>query len=230
MTTRLSHPLLHIEMTTDDLEGAYQLLNGLFNAEKIEETFIMGSMDKIGFKLELAEQPWKDEPAKPFMFPAYTRPRPKTDERVSRLLYARVMVPDVEETCALLRRVFMLDDIRERYNKTEDGPFSKIIDIKLGGVVLRFCQPRDNGNDWDKYLKERGPGVTGLAFSVNELAKTLKTIGNAEISGLSAVPLDWDPLIGTEDTPDQMQMLYTINTAAKIGFDLEIWAENRSII
>jgi len=176
--------------------------------------YIMSTMERIGFHLELAEAAWKKEPDRPVLYPAYRQPRPQTDEKVSPLLHIGVVVRDAEDTCQFLHKVFGT----EKLGKEAASPSAKVISVKLGNVVLQYYQPEAGERFLYQHLKDKGPGVHHLAFfveSVNEIVNSIEAQGGGKVP---VSTLNSDLLPGFESLKANDQPVYMINTMDMLGF------------
>jgi catechol 2,3-dioxygenase-like lactoylglutathione lyase family enzyme len=98
-----------------------------------QPVYMVGSREKIGFHLELAESPLREPPE-----PA--GPREIVGD-VSPLLHVEIVVRDVEESCRFLHEVFGAEQTERAFASFLDSPFMKIRHVLLGDVVLQLCQP-----------------------------------------------------------------------------------------
>ncbi len=101
----------------------------------VPPVYMMNTMDKIGFHLELSESPLKQapEPSK------YATGADELIGNVSPMLHIELTVNDAEETYRFLHKVFGSEKVELEFANFLDSPFMKIIHLNLGDVVLQYC-------------------------------------------------------------------------------------------
>jgi catechol 2,3-dioxygenase-like lactoylglutathione lyase family enzyme len=175
---------------------------------------MVGSMEKVGFHLELAESPLR-EPPEP------VGPREAVGA-VSPLLHVEIVVRDVEETCRFLHEVFGAERVEEEFASFLDGSFMKVVHVLLGDVVLQLCQPLVQAGSWYEQLRDRGPGVHNITFLVDDLPKVAEAMEREGATPLFTFPLDWGQLVGAENVRPNVPNVHMMNTRQKLGFHLEL--------
>jgi catechol 2,3-dioxygenase-like lactoylglutathione lyase family enzyme len=175
---------------------------------------MVGSMEKLGFHLELAESPLKEPPE-----PAGPR---AVVGRVSPLLHVEIVVRDVEETCRFLHAVFGAERVEEEFASFLDSSFMKIAHVLLGDVVLQLCQPLVEGGSWYEQLRDHGPGVHNITFIVDDLPEVAAAMERSGVTPLLTFPLDWGRLVGAENVRPDVPNVHMMDTMKKLGFHLEL--------
>jgi len=183
--------------------------------------YMIDTMDKIGFHLEMTESPLKAPPSgdPPTKYPT------GEDEligRVSPMLHIELTVPDIEETCRLLNVVFGSERVEKRFADFLDSEFMHIVHVNLGNVVLQYCQPIAEMGSWYEQLKSKGPGIHNITFIVEDMDDTMASIEQAGARDLFAFPLDWGKLVGEENLKADVKPVHMVDTMDLLGFHLEL--------
>lgn len=189
--------------------------------------YIMGTMEKIGFHLELAEAAWKEEPVSPVIFPAYRHPRPETREKVSPLIHIGVVVRDVEDTYQFLNKVFDSKKLVKEFTGSFENPLMKIIHVKLGNVILQYMNPMEKKGPLYQFLQDKGPGVHHLAFFTENVDEIIRGIKNQGIGESLVSPWDGGWLSGPEGIKANDQQINMINTMDILGFQIALKEDSR---
>lgn len=186
----------------------------------VQPVYMMDTMDKIGFQLELSETPFKEPPEAPPQ--QYATGVEYLIGSVSPMLHIELTVRDAEETYQLLRKIFGSEKVEEKFANFLDSPFMHIIHVNLGNVVLQYCQPLQEQGSWYEQLRDKGPGVHNITFVVENMEETMKAIEAAGAQDLFAFPLDWAQLVDPKKLKPNIPPVHMVNTMEKIGFHLEI--------
>ncbi len=186
----------------------------------VQPVYMIDTMDKLGFHLELSETPWKEPPDIPQT--KYVTGRDELIGRVSPMLHIELTVPDAEETYRFLHAVFGSEKVEEEFAGFLDSAFMHIIHVNLSNVVLQYCQPLMEQGSWYEQLQGRGPGVHNITFVVENLEETMKAIEAAGAQDLFAFSLDWGRLVGHENLKPEVPPVHMVNTMDRLGFHLEL--------
>lgn len=183
--------------------------------------YMINTMEKIGFHLEMTESPFKEPPSE---LPQAKYPTGEDEliGRVSPMLHIELTVPDVEETSRFLKTVFGSERVEERFANFLDSEFMRIIHVNLNNVVLQYCQPLVEQGSWYEQLRDRGPGVHNITFIVENMVETMAAIEEAGAQDLFVFPLAWGDLIGEENLKPDMPPVHMVNTMGMLGFHLEL--------
>jgi len=187
----------------------------------VQPVYMMDTMSKIGFHLELSELPWKETPSAP----------PQLDQgaqsvligKVSPLLHIELVTPDVEETFRFLNNVFGAELVEKEIVDFLDSPFMKVRHMNLSNVVLQYCQPLMPQLSWHELLQEKGASVHNITFIVPNMDKTMGDIEKAGAKDLQTFSLDWGKLIGAENVKKNLPPVHMVNTMNTLGFHLELF-------
>jgi catechol 2,3-dioxygenase-like lactoylglutathione lyase family enzyme len=194
----------------------------------VQPVYMMDTMDKIGFHLELSETPWKEPPDLPET--KYVTGMDELIGGVSPMLHIELVVPDAEETYRFLNAVFGSEKVEKEFAGFLDSDFMHIVHVNLGNVVLQYCQPLVDQMSWHEQLKSTGSGVHNITFVVENMDETMKAVEAAGAQDLFAFPLDWGELIGRENVKPDVPPVHMVNTMDKLGFHLELCLQKRSAL
>ncbi|MBW2324642.1 MAG: VOC family protein [Deltaproteobacteria bacterium] len=184
----------------------------------VPPVYMINTMDKIGFHLELSESPVLQAPE-----PAgYATGADELIGKVSPMLHIELVVRDAEETYQFLNKVFGSEKVEIEFASFLDSPFMKIIHVNLGDVVLQYCQPIAEEGSWYEQLRDKGPGVHNITFIVENMDETMKAIESEGVLDLFEFPLGWGQLIGAENVKPDVPPVHMVNTMDKLGFHLEL--------
>jgi len=193
----------------------------LLGAENVkpdpQPVYMINSMEKIGFHLELAESPAKELAIEPV---ASVPVDPIG--RVSPMLHIELTTADAAETYRLLHKVFGSEKVELKFANFLDSAFMKVVHVNLGDVVLQYCQPLMESGSWYEQLKANGPGVHNITFLVENMEDTMKAINQAGAEDLFAFPLDWSELLGAGTVRSDVPPVHMVNTMEILGFHLEL--------
>lgn len=146
--------------------------------------------------------------------------------KVSPLVHIEIVVRDAEEAYQFLNRVFGAEKTQIEFAKMLDGPGGHVVHVELGGVVLQFIEPRQEGTLWSNFLKEKGPGVHNLTFTVENMEEAVSALEKEGAPVLLKFPINWERLaeiispdvtLGAEPPPVHM-----IGSEEKVGFRIEL--------
>jgi len=146
--------------------------------------------------------------------------------KVSPLVHIEIVVPDADEAYRFLNRVFGAQKTQLEFANFLDGPANHVVHVELGGVVLQFIEPREEGTLWSDFLKEKGAGVHNLTFIVDDINEAVKALESEGAPVLLKFPLDWAQMaeffppgitIRTDVPP-----LHMIGGEEKVGFRFEL--------
>lgn len=182
--------------------------------------YMMDSMEKLGFHLELAETPFTEDLKLP-----ETRYVTGSDEligNVSPMLHIELVTNDAEKTYELLHKVFGSEKVEIEFADFLDTPFMHIIHVNLSNVVLQYCQPivKKGVPSWSELLDKNGPYVHNITFIVENILETAEKFKKEGISPVFTFPLPWDKVI--ENVKPDQQPVHMMNTLKKLGFHLEL--------
>jgi len=146
--------------------------------------------------------------------------------KVSPLVHIEIVVRDAEEAYHFLNRVFGAGKTQIEFAKMLDGPGGHVVHVELGGVVLQFIEPRTEGTLWSEFLKEKGPGVHNLTFTVDNMDEAVSALEREGAPVLLKFPINWarlaeiiSPGLTLKDEPPPVHM---IGSEEKVGFRLEL--------
>jgi len=197
----------------------------LYGEENIKDdaqpVYMMDSMGKLGFHLELFESALKETPVNPAA-PKYVTGENELIGPVSPMLHIELTTHDAEATLSILSSAFGSQKVEEDFANFLDSPFMRIIHMNLSNVVLQYCQPLAEQGSWYEQLKARGPSVHNITFVVDDIDDTMKRIEEAGASDLFTFPLDWAKLVGEENARPDSKPVHMVDTMDILGFYLEI--------
>jgi len=146
--------------------------------------------------------------------------------QVSPLVHIEIVVRDAEEAYQFLHRVFGAEKTQLEFARMLDGPGAHVVHVELGGVVLQFIEPHQEGTIFSEFLKKKGPGVHNLTFTVENMDETVSALEKEGAPVLLKFPLDWSrmaellpPGVAMKPNPAPIHM---IDTSEKVGFRLEL--------
>jgi catechol 2,3-dioxygenase-like lactoylglutathione lyase family enzyme len=183
--------------------------------------YMLDTMDKIGFHLEMTESPFKETPSEPLMS-TYPTGRDELIGRVSPMLHIELTVPDAEETCRFLSAVFGSEKVEMRFADFLDSEFMRVVHVNLNNVVLQYCQPLMEAGSWYEQLRDKGPGVHNITFIVDNMDETMSAIEGNGVKDLFTFPLEWGELIGVENVKPNVPPVHMVDTMDLLGFHLEL--------
>ncbi len=188
------------------------------------KVYMMDTMEKLGFHLELGENPFKEESRNIFPQTRYVTGHDELIGSVSPMLHIELVTPDLEKTYELLHTVFGSEKVEVEFANFLDTPFMRIMHVNLSNVVLQYCQPmvkvKTEMGSWYNLLEKNGAYVHNLTFVVDDLDDIVNKFKKEEIDPLFTFNLDWDRL--SEDMKPDMKPVYMMNTLGKLGFHLEL--------
>ena len=178
--------------------------------------FMMETMNKLGFHLELTESPYMEETT------SVLSPPQTLIGRVSPMLHIELVVNDIDETYSLLHKIFGSEKVEIEFASFLDSPFMRIMHVNLSNVVLQYCQPLAEQGSWYEQLKTKGPGVHNITFVVPDMAATMSDVEKAGGKDLFTFPLDWGRLVGPENVKPEIAPVHMINAMDIVGFHIEL--------
>ena len=184
----------------------------------VKPVYMMNTMEKLGFRLELTESPYTREIPNSILSPPA-----KTIGKVSPMIHIELVVPDVEETRDFLKKMFGSKDVEEDFAGFLDSDFMKVRHVNLSNVVLQYCQPLAEEGSWYEQLREKGPVVHNITFVVDDMDDTMKSIRAAGADDLFVFSPDWALFIGPENVRENVPPVHMVNTMDLLGFHLELW-------
>jgi catechol 2,3-dioxygenase-like lactoylglutathione lyase family enzyme len=178
---------------------------------------MVDAVDKVGFKIELAESPGEGQAPPPF----FTAPQ-GAPVQVSPLAHIEIVVDDVEKSYTFLNRAFGAQSVEEHIPAylEERLPGTRIRHVEVGGVVIQFVQPTEELPSWYHQLKEKGPSVHNLTFLVDDLENALKTLEKEGSPSIWSIGLEKHRLFGDQAKGDLP--VYMMDTLDKVGFRFEM--------
>ena len=180
--------------------------------------YMMNTMEKLGFRLELTESPYARQ-----THDSILTPPTKPIGRVSPLIHIELVTHNVEETCGFLKKVFGSKDVEEDFAGFLDSDFMKVRHVNLSNVVLQYCQPLVEEGSWYEQLKKKGPGVHNITFVVDNMDQTMKRARAAGAEDLFVFSPDWAQFIGPDNVKEDVPPVHMVNTIDLLGFHLELW-------
>jgi hypothetical protein len=129
---------------------------------EIRTLYFMGSRPLFGFDLEFTTRPWRDDVEQQVFYPAFTYPRPTTNEKVERLAALRVVVGDVDRAIGNLLSLIDPDSRSEPYDESSRAA-EREVRIRLRDLELRYTQPLSSGSPYHERLAVGG-GIEAAVF------------------------------------------------------------------
>ena len=181
--------------------------------------YMMDSMEKFGFHLELTEIPYTEDLKVPET--RYVTGSNKLIGNVSPMLHIELVTNDAEKTYELLHKVFGSEKVEIEFADFLDTTFMHIIHVNLSNVVLQYCQPlvKKAVPSWSELLEKNGSYVHNITFVVDNIPEMAEKFKKEGISPVFTFPLPWDKVI--ENVKSDQQPIHMMNTLEKIGFHLE---------
>ncbi len=147
--------------------------------------------------------------------------------KISPLAHIEIVVRDIEEAYGFLNRVFGAQKTYIKLSESLSGPEADVIHVELGGVVLQFVQPKvEGGNVWADFLREKGPGVHNLTFTVDSIDEAVEAFEAEGVPVLSCFPLDWKKMPGFSESKDTIDKdkhaAHMLGGEEKVGFRFEL--------
>ena len=178
---------------------------------KIKTAYMMNSMEKIGFHLELGEKPSDLELTSPIT--QYVTGSDNLIGDASTMLHIELVTPDAEKTYELLHKIFGSKKVEKLFSSLIDTKFMHIIHVNLSNVVLQYCQPliKEAVPSWNDLLEKNGSYIHNLNFLVDDIEKTVKIFKEEKIRRIFKQKL----------TPDAETYYYMMRSLNKLGFHLE---------
>lgn len=85
--------------------------------------------------------------------------------------HVELVHPDPDAAAALLVEVFGAEPVEQRIASyiESTAPGSRIVHVRLGGVVLQIVRPGDGAESWSRQLEEHGPSIHNVSLMVDDL-------------------------------------------------------------
>jgi len=207
-------PLFSFDLEWEKIIPA-QFLNP--NAKTV---YMMDSMEKLGFHLELAEIPYTKDLKLPET--RYVTGFNDLIGNVSPMLHIELVTNDAEKTYELLHKLFGSEKVEIEFANFLDTPFMHIIHVNLSNVVLQYCQPlvKKGVPSWAELLDKNGSYVHNITFVVDNIPETAEKFKKEAISPVFTFPLPWNKVI--ENVKPDQKPIHMMNTLEKLGFHLEL--------
>jgi hypothetical protein len=149
--------------------------------EEIGQLYFMGTWPLFGFDLEFTTRPWRDGTEQHVFHPAFTYPRPASEQRVERLAGLRVVLEDIDSAVG---RLGALIDPGSRSSPVP-GPATateRTTTVRLHDLELRYTQPLSARSPYHAAL-EAGGGIVAAIFRTSD--------PHAIVDGISDVGVEW---------------------------------------
>lgn len=176
---------------------------------KINTEYIMNSMEKLGFHLELGEKPLDSELNSPKT--QYVTGRDNLIGDASTMLHIELVTNDGEKTYEFLHRIFGSKKVEKLFCSLINSEVMPIVHVNLSNVVLQYCQPSPQMGTWAKLLEKNGSFVHNLNFLVDDIEKTVAKYKEEKIRRIFKQKL----------TPDAETHYYMMRSLDKLGFHME---------
>ncbi len=182
--------------------------------------YMMDSMEKFGFHLELAEVPYTKDLKLPET--RYVTGFNELIGNVSPMLHIELVTNDAEKTYELLHKLFGSEKVEIEFADFLDTPFMHIIHVNLSNVVLQYCQPlvKKGVPSWSELLDKNGSYVHNITFIVDNIPETAEKFKKEGITPVFTFPLQWNKVI--ENAKTDLPPIHMMNTFEKLGFHLEL--------
>jgi hypothetical protein len=140
----------------------------------------LGTRPLIGLDLELMEPNFLRFSEQTVQYPAFVHPRPAGDDGLL-LQRLRIVVADLEETCANIAALFT-PGCRSKPYGFRKGPLGRAVRIGVGGMEIEYCQPAASHGELAEHLALYGPGVVAIEFAADDIdAVRERCRGKAEL-------------------------------------------------
>ena len=177
---------------------------------KIKTEYIMNTMDKLGFHLEIGEKPLGSDLTSPIT--QYVTGRDNLIGDASTMLHIELVTPDGEKTYEFLHKLFGSKKVEKLFCSLINTEFMPIVHVNLSNVVLQYCQPLSRlVPTWYRILRKNGSYVHNLNFLVDDIEKTVEKYKKEKISHIFKQKL----------TPDAETHYYMMRSLNKLGFHME---------
>jgi len=142
---------------------------------------------------------------------------------VSPLIHIEVVVRDAEKAAKFLNRVFGAKKVEENIaDYLSQFPAVKVVHVQLGNVIIQFIEPLTDGTIWADFLKEKGPGVHNLNFSVKNVKEVGRIFKQEGLKTLFKLNIDWSQFINSEDLRSNIPPVYMLEGSEIVGFRFEL--------
>lgn len=192
-------------LSMDEEEGNFpsEFLN-----PKIKTQYIMNTMEKIGFHLELGEKPSDMELTSPKT--QYVTGRDNLIGDASTMLHIELVTHDGEKTYEFLHKIFGSNIVEKELCSLINSEPMPIVHVNLSNVVLQYCQPSPSMGTWAEILEKNGAYVHNLNFLVDDIEETVAKYRAEKIRRIFKLKLP------VAETP-----YYMMKSLNKLGFHME---------
>ena len=174
----------------------------------IKTEYIMDTMDKLGFHLELGEKPSDIELTSPKT--QYVTGRDNLIGDASTMLHIELVTPDGKKTYEFLHKIFGSKEVEKEFCSLINSEAMPIVHVNLSNVVLQYCQPTPSMGTWAKILKNNGSYIHNLNFLVDDIEETVAKYKEEKIRRIFKLKL-----------PGAETHYYMMRSLNKLGFHME---------
>ena len=190
-------------------EKYVKLIPSEFLNPKIKTEYMMNSMEKLGFHLELAEKPLTSELTSPKT--QYVTGSDNLIGDASTMLHIELVTPDGEKTYEFLHKIFGSKKVEKLFSSLINSENMPIVHVNLSNVVLQYCQPKPGMGTWYEILRKNGSYVHNLNFLVDDIEETIQKFREEKIRRIFKQKL----------TPNDEKHFYMMKSLNELGFHLE---------
>lgn len=185
------------------------------NLQGNHQSVIYNTRALLGFQLELAETPWKQEPSPPLMLPAYgDHWQQQGVAGDNHLVGMSIVVSDLEQTLLALQAVFGNNlSVHKKPNLLTSAAV-KCMEVELGLVRMVYFQPLDSNSFLQDIFEQRGPAVFGLTLASpkpSDLEDSLKKMNIETVKSEPILSEVW------HDSVDDVDQILQINSLDEVG-------------
>ena len=192
-----------IEMDEEEEKFPSEFLN-----PKIKTQYIMNTMEKIGFHMELGEKPLESDLTSPKT--QYVTGRDNLIGDASTMLHIELVTHNGEKTFEFLHKIFGSKIVEKEFCSLINSEPMPIVHVNLSNVVLQYCQPSPQMGTWEEILQKNGSYVHNLNFLVDDIEETVEKYKKEKIRRIFKQKL-----------PDAETHFYMMKSLNKLGFHLE---------
>ena len=191
-----------------------KLIPSEFLNPTIKTAYMMNSMEKLGFHLELAEKPMNEELTSPKT--QYVTGSDHLIGDASTMLHVELVTHDADKTHEFLHEIFGSERVEKEFNSLLDNEYMHAVHVNLSNVVLQYLQPITkpetwDGRTWGKILRKNGSYVHNLNWLVDDIEETIVKFKKEKFKTIFKQQL----------TPDADTHYYMMRSLNKLGFHLE---------
>ena len=176
---------------------------------KIKTEYVMNSMEKLGFHLELGEKPLNSDLTSPKT--QYVTSSDNLIGDASTMLHIELVTPDGEKTYEFLHKIFGSKKVEKLFSSLINSENMPIVHVNLSNVVLQYCQPKPGMGTWYEILRKNGSYVHNLNFLVDDIEETIQKFREEKIRRIFKQKL----------TPNDEKHFYMMKSLNELGFHLE---------